>query len=162
MSIGVGDRIPSVLVQVWQDGELQTVESDRFFVGRRVMLVCMPGAFTPTCSREHLPGYVQMSDRLRAQGLAVVCLAVNDPFVMHTWAQQLGALGKVELLPDGNGALTRAMGLELDASPFGMGLRCRRAAMVVNDGSVSFLKIEADPSVVTSTAAAACLQAGAP
>jgi peroxiredoxin len=159
MTIGVGERIPSVSIQVWQDGALQTVSSDRFFAGRRVMLVCMPGAFTPTCSREHLPGYVQMSERLRKQGLAVVCMTVNDPFVMWAWAEQLGAIGKVELLPDGNAVLTRAMGLDLDASPFGMGVRCMRAAMVVNDGAVSFMKVEPDPNIVTSTAAAACMQA---
>ncbi len=159
MTVGVGDRIPSVRIHVWRDGALQTVETTRFFEGRRVMLVCMPGAFTPTCSREHLPGYVQMSDRLRKQGLAVVCMAVNDPFVMWSWAEQHGAIGRVELLPDGNGALTRAMGLEIDASSFGMGLRCQRAAMVVNDGAVSYMKVEPDPSIVTSTAAAACMQA---
>ncbi len=159
MTIGVGDRIPSVPITVWQEGALTTVMSDSFFSGRRVMLVCMPGAFTPTCSREHLPGYVQMSDRLRKQGLAVVCMTVNDPYVVWAWAEQHGAIGKVELLPDGNGALTRAMGLDIDASPFGMGVRCQRAAMVVNDGAISFLKIEPDPGIVTSTAAAACLQA---
>lgn len=159
MTIGVGDRIPSVSVHVWQDGALQVVPASRFFAGRRVMLVCMPGAFTPTCSREHLPGYVKMSDRLQKQGLTVVCLTVNDPFVMWAWAEQAGAIGKVELLSDGNAELTRAMGLEIDASPFGMGVRCARAAMVVNDGAVSFMKVEADPSIVTSTAAAACMQA---
>lgn len=157
--VGVGDRIPSVPITVWKDGALSTVTSDAFFAARRVMLVCMPGAFTPTCSREHLPGYVQMSDRLRKQGLAVVCMTVNDPFVAWAWAEQHGAIGKVELLPDGNGTLTRAMGLDLDASSFGMGVRCHRAAMVVNDGAISFLKIEPDPGIVTSTAAAACLQA---
>ena len=159
MSIGVGDSIPNVALQVWRDGGLHTIQSGPFFAGRRVLLVCMPGAFTPTCSREHLPGYIQMSDRLRAQGIAVACLTVNDPFVVHTWGEQLGAIGRVELLPDGNGELTRAMGLELDASPFGMGLRCKRAAIMVTEGRVSFLKIEADPNVVTSTAAAACMQA---
>ncbi len=158
--VDVGARVPDVEVQVWQDGELHTTRTGALFAGRRVLLVCMPGAFTPTCSREHLPGYVQMSDRLRAQGLGVICLAVNDPFVMHTWGEQLGAIGKVELLPDGNAALTRAMGLELDASAFGMGVRCQRAAMVVNDGVIAFLKVEADPNVVTSTAAAACVPIG--
>src|SRR5687768_5239482 len=109
MSIEVGERIPAVEVEVWQGGDMRRVSTDAFFARRRVVLVCMPGAFTPTCSREHLPGYVKMASRLRAQDIGVVCMAVNDPYVMHAWAEQHGALGLVELLPDGNGALTRAL-----------------------------------------------------
>ena len=159
MPIRVGQRIPSVPILIWQDGELRPTTTDAIFGGRSVLLVCMPGAFTPTCSREHLPGYVAMSSRLRAQGIAVVCLAVNDPFVMHAWAEHHGAIGKVDLVPDGNAALTRALGLEFDASPLAMGVRCHRAALMVNDGEVTLVKIEPDPGVVTSTAAAACVPA---
>ncbi len=157
MSIGVGERIPSVEIQVWHGGELTRVSTQDFFAGKRVLMVCMPGAFTPTCSREHLPGYVRMAQRLRAQNLGVVCMAVNDPWVMHAWAEQHGAVGLVDLLPDGNGELTRALGLELDAAPFGMGLRCQRASLLIDHGKVAVVRIEPDPGVVTSTAAAACI-----
>jgi len=158
MSIEIGDRIPSVTVQLWKDGELTTLRTAEIFAKRRVLLVCMPGAFTPTCSKEHLPGYVRLVDKLRAQGLdAIVCMARNDPYVMHAWARSHDATGKIELLPDGNGDFTRAMGLELDASRYGMGSRCQRAALLVDDGKVVIKRVEPDPAIVTNTAAAACM-----
>lgn len=158
MSTEIGDRVPNVTVQVWKGGELTTLCTESMFAKRRVLLVCMPGAYTPTCSKEHLPGYVRLADKLRAQGVdAIICMAANDPYVMHAWAREHDATGKVEVLPDGNGDFTRAMGLELDLSELGMGKRCQRAALLIDDGRIVIKRVEPNPDIVTNTAAASCL-----
>jgi glutaredoxin/glutathione-dependent peroxiredoxin len=144
MTISVGDRVPSVnFVQPTAEGP-QGVGSDDFFKGKRVALFSVPGAFTPTCSAKHLPGYVEQADALRAKGIdEVACTAVNDAFVMGAWGKASGVEGKVTMLADGNGDFAKSVGLVMDGSSFGMGARGQRFAMVVNDGVVEQLHVEA-------------------
>lgn len=143
MTISVGDRIPSAqLTRMTADGP-QAVSTDDFFAGRKVVMLAVPGAFTPTCSAQHLPGYTANVDALRAKGVdAVACLATNDVFVMDAWGKDQGAGGKVEMLADGSGELTRAMGLEFDLSARGLGVRSQRYALVAEDGVVTTLHVD--------------------
>jgi peroxiredoxin len=143
MSISVGDRIPQTnFVKATAEGP-QPVDSETFFAGRRVALFSVPGAFTPTCSARHLPGFVEKADQLKAKGIdEIACTAVNDAFVMSAWSQSGEADGKVTMLADGNGEFARAVGLEMDGSKFGMGRRGQRFSMVVNDGVVEQLNVE--------------------
>ena len=143
MSISVGERLPRAnLVKADAEGP-QPIDSEEFFRGRRIALFSVPGAFTPTCSARHLPGFVERADELRSKGVdEVACVAVNDAFVLQAWAEQAGAAGKVTMLADGNAAFTKALGLELDASKFGMGTRGQRWSAVVNDGVVEQLNVE--------------------
>jgi peroxiredoxin len=121
-------------------------------VGKKVVLFAVPGAFTPTCSVKHLPGFVQQTDAFKAKGYDVVCLAVNDPFVMQAWGRANNVNGKVFMLPDGNAAFTKALGLEMDGSGFGLGTRSQRFAMVVEDGVVRKLAVEAPGAFEVSSA----------
>jgi peroxiredoxin len=143
MTIQVGDRLPaSTLAKVTADGPEQ-VDAASYFQGRRVILFSVPGAFTPTCSARHLPGFVDKAADLRAKGIdEIVCTAVNDAFVMKAWGEASGVGDRITMLADGNGAFARAIGLELDGSKFGMGLRAQRYAMVLNDGVVEALHVE--------------------
>ena len=143
MSISVGDRIPqATLVKASPDGP-QPVDSEEFFRGRRVALFSVPGAFTPTCSARHLPGFVERAEELKAKGVdEVACTAVNDAFVLQAWAESAGAGGKVTMLADGNGDFARALGLTMDGSKFGMGQRGQRWSAIVNDGTVEQLNVE--------------------
>jgi glutaredoxin/glutathione-dependent peroxiredoxin len=143
MAIGVGDRLPGTnLVKASPEGP-QPVDSESFFKGRRVALFSVPGAFTPTCSARHLPGFVERIDELKAKGVdEVACTAVNDAFVLQAWAESAGALGKVTMLADGNGDFAKALGLDADFNKFGMGNRGQRFSMVVNDGVVEQLNVE--------------------
>jgi len=143
MTIQVGDRIPSTtFVKMTADGPEQ-VDSDSFFSGRRVALFSVPGAFTPTCSARHLPGFVEKADDLKAKGVdEIACTAVNDAFVMGAWGQSAGVADKVTMLADGNGDFAKAVGLQMDGSKFGMGQRGQRFSMVVNDGVVEQLNVE--------------------
>jgi peroxiredoxin len=121
--------------------------------GKKVVLFAVPGAFTPTCSMKHLPGFIEHAAAIRAKGVdEIVCVAVNDAFVMDAWGKASGAAGKVRMLADGNGEFTRAMGLELDASGFGMGKRSQRYAMIVKDGQVEHLLVEPGPGLNVSSA----------
>lgn len=153
MTIQVGDRIPSTtFVKVTEQGPEQ-VSSDDFFAGRRIALFSVPGAFTPTCSAKHLPGFVEKADELKAKGIdEIACTAVNDAFVMGAWGKASGVEGKVTMLADGNGAFAKAVGLELDGSKFGMGPRGQRFSMVVNDGTVEQLNVEAPGQFEVSSA----------
>ena len=164
MTIKVGDRIPSVSLKRLGDAGLADVTTDALFTGRKVVLFSVPGAFTPTCSNEHLPGFVARADQLLGSGVdEIVCLAVNDPFVMKAWADAHGADGKVSMLPDWNGELTRAMGLDQDISVAGLGVRGKRFAMVVEDGVVESLDVEEGKGVTVSGADACLLKVkGAP
>ena len=143
MSISVGDRIPqTTFIQATPEGP-KPVDSESFFSGRRVALFSVPGAFTPTCSARHLPGFVEKADQLKAKGVdEIACTAVNDAFVLGAWAQSANATESVTMLADGNGDFAQAIGLEMDGSKFGMGRRSQRYSMIVNDGVVEQLNVE--------------------
>jgi peroxiredoxin len=135
--IQAGDRMPSVTLHMMTSDGIRAVTTDELFAGKTVVLFSVPGAFTPTCSVRHLPGFVEAIDAFGEKGVdAVACVAVNDPFVMAAWGAQAGADGKVLMMSDGNGALAAATGTELDASKAAMATRSQRYAMVVRDGVV--------------------------
>jgi len=145
MAIKVGDKVPSGNFGIMKGEGPGSISSDELFNGKTVVLFAVPGAFTPTCSKTHLPGFVQNASAIKGKGVdTIVCLAVNDLFVMDAWGKGAGADGKVLMLADGNAAYTKALGLELDASGFGMGIRSQRFAMIVKNGVVS--KLEVEPS----------------
>jgi peroxiredoxin len=143
MTIKVGDRIPSsTLVKATADGP-QPVQTDDFFAGRKIALFAVPGAFTPTCSARHLPGFVEKAGELAAKGVdEIACVSVNDAFVLAAWAKAGGAEGKVTMLADGNGDFAEALGLAADFSKFGMGKRSQRWSAIVEDGVVKELNVE--------------------
>jgi peroxiredoxin len=153
MTIQVGERIPSAtLMKATPEGP-QPVESDAFFAGRKVALFSVPGAFTPTCSARHLPGFVDKADELRGKGVdEIACVSVNDAFVLQAWAQQAGAEGKVTMLADGNGDFAEALGLAADFSKFGMGKRGQRWSAIVEDGVVKELNVEEPGAFSVSSA----------
>lgn len=153
MTIKVGDKLPdTTFMKATADGP-QPVSSGDFFKGRRVALFSVPGAFTPTCSARHLPGYVDKADALRAKGIdEIACTAVNDAFVMGAWGKSSGADGKVTMLADGNGVFAEALGLTMDGSKYGMGQRGQRFSMVVDDGVVEQLNVEAPGDFKVSAA----------
>ena len=147
--IKVGDSIPSANFKDLTAEGLVDVSTDSVFKGRKVVMFGVPGAFTPTCSEQHLPGYVNKAAELGAKGVdEIVCMAVNDVFVMKAWGDAQGAEGKVRLLADGNADVSKALGLDLDAGGFGMGIRCHRFSMVVDDGVVKSLHVEEDPGAL--------------
>jgi len=141
MTIHVGDRIPEVTLKRIREG-IETLDTHSLFDARKVVLFAVPGAFTPTCSARHLPGYVEKFEAFRQRGIDVYCVAVNDPFVMKAWAAEQDVPAGLMMLSDGNAELTRALGLELDASASGMGIRSRRFALYVVDGVVRAAWIE--------------------
>ena len=152
MTISVGDRLPNTkLVKATADGPDQ-VESETFFAGRKVALFAVPGAFTPTCSAKHLPGFVEKEAELKAKGIdEIACTSVNDAFVMGAWGKSAGA-GDITMLADGNGDFAKAIGLTMDGSGFGMGTRSQRYSMIVNDGVVEQLNVEAPGEFKVSSA----------
>jgi peroxiredoxin len=159
MSIQVGDRLPEATFTTMTAEGPKPLTTAEVFAGKKVVLFSVPGAFTPTCSKQHLPGYVKQADELKAKGVAAIaCLAVNDVFVMDAWAKSQGADGKVLMLADGNAAFTKQIGLELDASKHGMGTRSQRFSMVVEDGVVSTLNIEAPGKFEVSSCEATARQ----
>ena len=143
MTIAVGDRLPDTkFVRVTPEGP-QPVQASDYFAGKRVALFSVPGAFTPTCSAKHLPGFKEKAADLRAKGVdQIACLSVNDVFVMGAWGKDQGAGDDVMMLADGNGDFTKAVGLEMDGSKYGMGTRSQRYSMIVNDGKVEQLNVE--------------------
>jgi len=144
MTIQVGDKLPSIDVQFKRDGDVKTVNTDELFGGKKVVLFALPGAFTPTCSAAHLPGYVVRADEFFASGVdRVICLSVNDAHVMQAWGEDQNVDDRVMMIADGNADFTRAVGLEVDLSGGGMGLRSQRYAMVINDGVLELLNVEA-------------------
>ena len=151
MAIQVGDSIPDANINILKDG-VQAVSTGEFFKGRKVVLFAVPGAFTPTCSAKHLPGYIQLAEAFTAKGYDVACLSVNDAFVMSAWAKSQNAPDSITMIADGNAEFTKALGLELDATPFGMGLRAKRFALVADDGKVTQLFIEAPGEFSVSSA----------
>ena len=141
MTIHVGDRIPEVTLKRIREG-IETLDTHSLFDARKVVLFAVPGAFTPTCSARHLPGYVEKFQDFRQRGIDVYCMAVNDPFVMKAWAADQSVPDGLLMLSDGNAELTRALGLELDASASGMGIRSRRFALYLVDGVVRAAWVE--------------------
>lgn len=153
MTIKVGDKLPSATLMQMKDGTPQPVKTDDFFSGKKVAVFGLPGAFTPTCSAKHLPGFVQHADELKAKGIdAIACVSVNDAFVMGAWGDQQKVNGKVAMLADGNGDLTKAMGLTMDGSKFGMGTRSQRYSMLVDNGVVHSLNVEEPGAFSVSSA----------
>ena len=153
MTIAVGDKIPDVRLMVPGPDGPAPVQSGELLGSGKVVLFAVPGAFTPTCSDYHLPSYLLRNDELAAKGVdSVVCLSVNDPFVMGAWGEQHEVGDRVVMLADGNGEFTKAVGLEMDGSGFGLGTRSQRYAMVIEDGRVTGLYIEPGPGLSVSAA----------
>lgn len=146
MTIQVGDRLPQATFRVMTADGPVAKTTDDLFKGRKVALVAVPGAFTPTCHRNHLPGYVQKFDEIKAKGVdAVIVTSVNDVFVLDAWSKATGA-EKIEFISDGNADFAKALGLSMDGSGFGLGVRSQRYAMIVDDGVVKVLNVEDAPS----------------
>ena len=144
MTIKVGDTIPSMKLMVATADGPKEISTDEIFKGKKVVLFAVPGAFTPTCSAKHLPGFVQNADALKAKGVdTIACIAVNDAFVMGAWGKDQGTGDKVTMLADGAAAFAKAIGLELDLNARGMGWRSQRYALVAEDGKVTHLGVEA-------------------
>jgi peroxiredoxin len=153
MTIKVGDKIPSATLMQMKDGGPKPVTTDELFNGKKVVVFALPGAFTPTCSAKHLPGFIQNAAAIHGKGVdTIACLSVNDAFVMGAWGDNQGAGDKVVMLADGNGDFTRQLGLEMDASRFGMGKRSQRYSMVVDNGVVKALNVEEPGAFAVSSA----------
>ncbi|MCC7095823.1 MAG: peroxiredoxin [Thermomonas sp.] len=151
MHIQPGERIPEAILQ-FIEGGVHKVDTTTLFAHRRMVLISVPGAFTPTCSERHLPDYIAHFDAFQTRGIALACMAVNDPFVMQAWAREQHVPHGMRMLADGNAEFTRALGLEFDASGFGMGVRSRRFALYADDGIVRGLWVEAPGEYRVSTA----------
>jgi peroxiredoxin len=154
MAIKEGDKIPELKLKTPNaDGMPEDITTSELFGGKKVVLFAVPGAFTPLCSAQHLPGFIEKADAIKAKGVdTIVCMAVNDAFVMGAWGKDRGAGDKVVMLADGNGELTRALGLEMDVSVAGLGQRAQRFAMIVEDGVVKKLAVEAPQKFEVSSA----------
>ncbi len=158
MAIKEGDKLPQATLHTMQDGRPTPVTTDDLFAGKKVVLFAVPGAFTPTCSQAHLPGYVVNADAIKSKGVdSIICLSVNDAFVMGAWGENANA-EELMMVGDGNGEFTKAVGLEMDGSGFGLGTRSQRYAMIVEDGTVTKLAVE-DPGQFEVSAAEAILEA---
>ncbi|HVW67847.1 MAG TPA: peroxiredoxin [Steroidobacteraceae bacterium] len=153
MAIKAGERMPSGTLRTMTKDGPKDVSTDELFKGKKVVLFSVPGAFTPTCDAKHLPGFVQLADQIFAKGVdTIACTAVNDVFVMNAWGKQSGIADKILMLADGNGTYAKALGLELDASGFGMGTRGQRFAIIVKDGVAEHVNIEAPGQFKVSAA----------
>jgi peroxiredoxin len=160
MTIKTGDKIPATTFTHMVDGKPSPITSDELFGGKTVAIFALPGAFTPTCSAKHVPGFVQNFDAFKSKGVdSIACVSVNDAFVMGAWGKDQGAGDKVMMLADGNGDFTRAVGLEFDASKFGMGKRSQRYSMLVKDGVVKSLNVE-EPGAYDVSSAEHMLSSG--
>ena len=154
MAIQEGDKLPEATLHMMRDGRPAAVTTSDLFAGKKVVLFAVPGAYTPTCSQAHLPGYVVQADAFKAKGVhSIICLSVNDAFVMDSWGREQNA-EQLLMLGDGNGDFTKALGLELDARGFGLGTRSQRYAMIVEDGKVSKLAGEEGGGLDVSAAEA--------
>jgi peroxiredoxin len=153
MAIKVGDKIPAVQLKTMAGDGMQNLSTDEIFKGKKVVLFALPGAFTPTCSAKHLPGFVQHAEKIKAKGIdTIACLSVNDAFVMDAWGKAQNTGEKILMLADGNGDFSKAVGLTMDGTGYGMGLRASRYAMLVDDGTVKVLNIEAPGAFEVSSA----------
>ncbi len=160
MTISVGDRLPEASFMVMTDDGPDTMTTSAVFGGKKVAAFAVPGAYTPTCHAKHVPSYLDNLDALKEKGVdQVVCIAVNDPFVMGAWAKDTGGDAKILFLSDADAQYTKALGLEFDASGAGLGIRSRRYAMLVDDGVVTWMDAEEGPGTVERTSAEAMLKA---
>ncbi len=154
MTIKSGDKIPSAQLMHMGDAGPAPITTDELFAGKVVALFALPGAFTPTCSNQHLPGFIEKAEDIRAKGVdTIICISVNDAFVMDAWGKAQGASGKVMMVADGNAELTEKMGLAMDGSGFGMGKRSLRYSMIIRDGVVDTLNLEANPGAAEDSGA---------
>ncbi len=151
MTIKQGDKLPDGAFKVMTDSGPKDISTDELFKGKKVVLFSVPGAFTPTCSNQHLPSYLTNYDKIKSQGVdTIACMAVNDAFVMDAWGKDKGVGDKIKMLADGNGEYTKKLGLELDGSGFGLGTRGKRFSMIVNDGVVEKLAVDESGYDLTS------------
>ncbi|HWL67218.1 MAG TPA: peroxiredoxin [Geminicoccus sp.] len=159
MAIRVGDRLPEAKFKIRTAEGLEDVSTSQVFGGKKAVLFAVPGAFTPTCHNRHLPSFLEHGEELKAKGVEVIaCVAVNDAFVLDEWARVNDVQGRVLMLADGNGAFTKAIGMELDASGAGLGIRSLRYSMLLEDGVVKVLNVEESPGVMEVTGADRLLQ----
>jgi peroxiredoxin len=159
MAISVGDRLPESTFRVMTESGPAPKTTEEIFKGRRVVLFAVPGAFTPTCHKNHLPGFLANADAIRSKGVdAIAVTGVNDVFVMNAWAEHTGAKGKIEFLADGNADFTKALGLAMDGSGFGLGTRSQRYSMIVKDGVVEAINVEDAPGKADVSGAEALLK----
>ena len=159
MTIKAGDKIPATTVKTKDAEGLRDVTTDELFGGKKVVLFALPGAFTPTCSAQHVPSYVENHTALAAKGIDTVgCMSVNDAFVMGAWGKDQQVGNKVTMLVDGSADYTKALGLELDLTARGMGVRCQRFAIVIDDGTVSAVEVEENPGGIEKSGAQAILE----
>ena len=160
MTVAVGDKLPQATFRVMTADGPAPKTTDEVFAGRKVVLFAVPGAFTPTCHKNHLPGFLARASEIKAKGVdAICCTATNDAFVLDAWSKATGATGAIEMLSDGNGEFATALGLSLDGSGFGLGLRSRRYAMLVEDGVVTVLNVEDAPGKADISGADALIAA---
>mgnify|MGYP003394490570 CR=1 FL=1 len=160
MTIKVGDKVPDAELRVMGEKGPMAIRAADLFKGKKVALFALPGAFTPTCSAKHLPGFIQNADAIKGKGFdSIVCLSVNDAFVMDAWGKAQGAGDKVKMVADGNGDFAKALGLELDLRSKGLGVRSQRFSMIVSDGKVTRLNVEKDGAFEVSSAEALLKQA---
>ena len=153
MAIKVGDKVPAAKLQIKTKDGVQTKTTDELFGGKKVVLFALPGAFTPTCSAKHLPGFVNNFQAIKAKGVdAIACLSVNDAFVMDAWGKDQNVEDKVMMLADGNADFTKAVGLTMDGTGYGMGTRSQRYAMVIDHGVIKALNVEAPGAFEVSSA----------
>ena len=152
MPIQPGDKLPVAPIKRVDQGGFEDTDTGTLFAGRDVVLFAVPGAFTPTCSERHLPGFIEHFDAFRSRGIDVYCVSVNDPFVMQAWGKSQDVPDGLQMLADGNADLTRALGLEMDASGYGMGVRSKRYALYADDGVVKALWVEAPGEFKVSSA----------
>ncbi|HDZ73374.1 peroxiredoxin [Aurantimonas sp. C2-6-R+9] len=159
MAIGVGDKLPNATLKTKVPDGPADLSTDEIFAGKTVVLFAVPGAFTPTCSMNHLPGFLTHNDEIRAKGVdTIAVVAVNDVFVMSAWEKANDAAGKILFLSDGNGEFTKAVGLDVDLSVAGLGVRSKRYSMIVENGVVKALNIEESPGQADKSSAEALLE----
>ena len=151
MTISINDKFPTQEIRVLVDGEIKNISSDEYFSGKKIVLVGVPGAFTPTCHLTHLPGYIENIQNFKEKNYSVVFIAVKDPFVMQSWSEASNA-SDIDMLADGNCDLTNELGLTMDGSGFGLGNRCKRFAMILDDGIVQSIDIEEPGAMDVSSA----------
>ena len=152
MPIQAGDLIPEVILKRINNDGVETIDTSALFDGKKLVLFAVPGAFTPTCSEKHLPGFVERFEDFRKRGIEVACMAVNDPFVMKAWGESQHVPEALLMLSDGNGEFARALGLQMDASAYGMGVRSKRFSLYAEDGVVKQVNVEAPGEFRVSSA----------